>query len=680
MKISNIDVAEFLKGNSYKTNREKSIEISKRPSVIKRHVKKKKETQQALTEINGNTNWSWYDEVKKRWENCPENIMTYYRGNEKTGKQIFEEADKLAKAFDVQGLKYEDQIVACMSNIPEMLVILLAASKCGLIVNCIGEDFDKDCIKDIFSKVPERKLFICSDDKYDAIKHLVDGFEEKVVISLTDSLEDGIDPYAHYDEQFKSFINNVPRLKTENPSIKSFSEYCDLAKQWNNLSLEQQNSINNRNGRDVLNSPFTITYTSGSTKLGWPKAIVHTNKPYISIARFHDPDLSRMPAMRNMRGLAHIPMHSNTNIASSISDVICQTCTTAFEPIYSEKFLPYSLVINKPGFVPATKSHLIETMKFYQEHPELGEEALAHIVNIVAVGEGTTKAEERYINSVMKQCSAGSKSLPKILAPTLSVAGGNCEHGGLFFTLFKSLREKIALTKQTREDYGMTPFQLVDMAVLKEDGTECDFEEYGRLVADSNCTMLEYFQNPEATKGFWCSDAYGRKWGDCNVWAAILKNGNIVMKGRYDSAIPLITGQTIPYFMISEKILEQPDIMSCELVKPDNEDALVAHIELIPGTTKDIDLVLAEAEIICQSSIAPEVEEKVLYRVRPHKKTYPLTKSGKRSVRMLEQEGIDEYCVKPVSNNNIIELIPGTEYLKSKKAKEQQKVNVKASK
>ena len=81
MKISNIDVAEFLKGNSYKTNREKSIEISKRPSVIKRHVKKKKETQQALTEINGKTNWSWYDEVKKRWENCPENFMTYYRGN-----------------------------------------------------------------------------------------------------------------------------------------------------------------------------------------------------------------------------------------------------------------------------------------------------------------------------------------------------------------------------------------------------------------------------------------------------------------------------------------------------------------------------------------------------------------------------------------------------------------------
>ena len=226
----------------------------------------------------------------------------------------------------------------------------------------------------------------------------------------------------------------------------------------------------------------------------------------------------------------------------------------------------------------------------------------------------------------------------------------------------------------------MTPFQLADIAILKEDGTECDFEEYGRLVANSNCTMLEYFQNPEATQGFWCHDAYGRKWGDCKVWAAILKNGNIIMKGRYDSAVPLITGQKIPYFMIADKILEQPDVMSCELVKPDNEDALVAHVELHPETTKDIDLVLAEAEIICKKSIAPEVEEKVLYRVRPHNKPYPLTKSGKRSVRMLEQEGIDEYCVKPVANGNVIELIPGSEYIKIKKSKEQPKVNVKASK
>ena len=37
---------------------------------LKKHVKKKRETAQALAEINENTNWTWYDEVKKRWKNC----------------------------------------------------------------------------------------------------------------------------------------------------------------------------------------------------------------------------------------------------------------------------------------------------------------------------------------------------------------------------------------------------------------------------------------------------------------------------------------------------------------------------------------------------------------------------------------------------------------------------------
>lgn len=657
VSYTKINYDKFREQQKYALNREKSLQLSKdMPSIRKKHVKAKKKVLNALDEIERNKNWSWYDEVKSRYQPVMSQPMTFYRGYEKSGYQVFEEADLLANALLSRGIKKGDNIIACMSNVPEVLTLLLAANKCGAVVNFVGADFDSKFIKQIFSKNC-KKVFFGTDDKFNKISSIVSetNFDDVVLVSLADSLENGVDPYYDYDKDFYVFENKVSRFQTENPKILSFKDFC-------NYGIGFDGKFPNVG----IDDDFTITYTSGSTKIGWPKEILHSSRPYISIARFHDPDLSRMPAMRNMRGLAHIPTHSNTNLASSISDTLCQKCTVAFEPIYDKDFFRYSLAINKPGFVPATRSFLINTFKKFETDPKLAGEDLSYVLNIVSVGEDISENEIKYIDSKLRKLNAGCSLIPRPIGPiTLSVGGGNCEHGGLFFTLFKSTRDKFSF-----KNVGMIPFQLADIAVLNPDGTECGYNEYGKLVANSFCTMKGYVDNPEANRAFNIKDAYGRIWGDCNVWAYISNNGNVIMKGRYSNNVTLDDGTLIPKFFINDAIMDDnKDILSCEVVSPVDEkkDCLVAYIERMPGTFNSDASILLRAEKKCQESFPEELSSKILFRLCDSDESFPLTKSGKRNVAALEKNGVDEFCVKPDLVTGT--LIPAHEYLASEKSK-----------
>lgn len=649
MKIDNVNIDEFLKDNKMVINQKKSEELSKRkPSIKQKHIKNKKRVEKAKKDLQSTHNHSWYDEIKSRYKDHMNQAMTYYRGYEKTGTEVFSEADALADKLLSIGVEKGTEIVACMSNVPEVLTLMLAASKCGAVINFIGDKFDHEFLNEIFSS-SDKKLFIGTDDIYQNIEDIVKdaGFEYKVLVSLSDSLKNGIDPFKKYDKNYflnqKGITNNVQEYKNEDPSIISWKEF---------LKNEHTNGLTYP--EVGIEDKFTITYTSGSTKIGWPKAIVHKNKAYIAIGRFHDPDLSRMPAMRNMRGLAHIPTHSNTNLVSSISDTLCQKCTVAFEPIYDPNFFAYSLIINKAGFVPATRSFWLEAIKKFRNNQDLKNEKLGYAINYVAVGEDISKNERQYIDKELKRLEAGSDKLPKPLSPiTLSVGGGNCEHGGLFFTLFKSLREKTSLRPSTHKDYGLVPFQLANLAVLHEDGTECNYNEVGNLVADSMCTMKEYKNNKQATDEFFIKDAYGRKWGNCNIYAYVENNGNVVFKGRKDSNLELSTGKKIPNFLINDTILEgEKDLLSCEVVtvKNDyNQEVAVAHIQFRPEYECSYNKMMQKVISIdnaCKDKFSPELSKKLVYQIHTDKKPFPLTKSGKRSIRDLEKDGL-EYSIKP---------------------------------
>ncbi len=592
------------------------------PSQQKKHVRNIGKINRALEELQRNHNHSWYEEIMERNKENMDMPAIFYRGNEITYRKMQENAISYAKSLKVMGVSKGREIVACMANIPEMIYLMLAASKIGAIINFVCESFAPEYLKKLLRTKMKDVIFI-SDNYYEEIKkHIaINEFEYCVIISLADSLPEHKNPYKKYDNDFYAFENLAQEAKKDNADFLLLEDFLLLGAEFGEKLVS---------GEIGLDTEFTITYTSGSTKVGWPKAIVHTNRSYISIGRFHDPDLSLMTPMRNMRGLAHIPTHSNTDLVSSISDILMQACTVACEPIYDEYFFGRSLIINKPNIVIATRSFWLRALKNFEIDELLIGKKLPFIISAVAVGESICRNEEIYINDIFRKLNAGRDVLPKFLRPaTISVGGGDCEHGGLFFTLLKGSRERFS-----KSDYGLVPFQLAELAILHEDGTECNYEEDGILVANSLCTMKEYKDDPDSTRKFFVRDAYGRIWANCFVWARMNKRGRIYIHGRMGNEIELGNGYRLPMYRISEIILKNKNVLSCETVT--NGERIISYVENYPGMEVDKRLLFEKTRKAIMEKWGREIADIYSIQWISNEQSFVLTKSGKRNIAYLE--------------------------------------------
>ena len=628
MKTVNIDKIREIILSKFKLNKEKSNRI----------VKTNNKVEAALKEIEEKRNYAWDLDIEIRNKANLNKEALFYRGRVITFRELFAKRDEVAKSLKQAGIEKGDAIAICMSNTPEFIYSLMAISKVGAEATIFGENFDKEYIEKILKGCTD-KVFFATDKKYEEIKDIIKNkkFRHKVIASVTDSLPNGIDPYYELDRDFYDFSNKVPKLKKEDRSIISFQDFVNFGKTYVGETREDVS----------LDDDFLRSFTSGSTRKGLPKQMVHPHRSLITMARFHDTDLSGLPAMRDVRMLAHIPTYSNTDVITSISDPLSQGCSAALEPIYDINFHNRSLVINKPNAIPSTTSFLVHSAKTFEK--EFPNEKMEQAYIVIAVGEPTSKGEERLINKWLKNVKAGTKRVPFPLSPvTLSLGGGDCEHGGIYFTLFHALRQKVSLSKET---YGLTPFKCVEEAILDKNGNHITDGSVGRLVAIGPTTMKRYDGNEEATNKFFLKDANGNVYGDTKAWASKNKKGNTIMHGRMGSEFHLSTGAEIAPYVISESIQEDYlNILSCEVINSktdEGEEIPIAHIELQPDAKDIMPVVLMNAKEKLDSLLPRELSDKVVFRFHSNEDEFQVTGSGKRSLNALEEEGLTEKCFRP---------------------------------
>lgn len=639
MKITineeNINDEQKLSGNN-KYN-DMMMELYVYPSMARRHMKVKKRLEDIFDDLEVNHNHSWIEEIRRRNKYTLGRKAFFYRGSDITYTEFFDRVNTVAKSLKKIGIEPGDEVAMCVSNCPEAMYFLGAINDIGAKANIFGKHFDGEYIKEIINGC-SKKILIVTDDVYrDISDYTISDFitpidvEYKVAISLTDSLGKNysVEPSLKRDDEKYNLVNYVYSAKSFDNSVISFSEFLDLGKKY-------PHDVRHKVG---LHDDFIITYTSGTTNNRRPKGIVHTNNSLISMARFHDKDLSRLPDTKYIRSLAHIPLHSNTDLITTISDTLSQCGTVALEPIYDPEFFARSLLINKPNFVPATTSFWIRAMKDFDATPEFFNEKLPFLYLPTTVGEAVSKGEEKFINKVLKSVDAGKDKL-KIMTAPLSLGAGSVEQGGIYFRLYKSLFDKLY---DSKTKCGLVPFQLATPAILREDGTECFYGEIGRLVSNSRCTMREYKNNPLATEEFFITDAYGRNWTDSKLWAYIDTFGNVHIKGRMGDELELSNGDRLPLFEINDAILsDSKNILSCETVIVEDEGGNktpVAHVELQPERKKSKIKILESLANRVDRFCGSKVTDLLLVDTRRYTDSFPLTGCGKRNVEALKQEG-----------------------------------------
>lgn len=603
-----------------------------------------KKNQKILRDIDLNHNHSWIKEIWNRNKNNLKNTAIFYRGQKFSYEDFFVNSYKFARALKTNGLKKGQEFICCIENTPEFPFIMGAASILGARVNLLSADMDQDYLINIINNATSPFIFVTDKNfiEFSSTLAKVDKSKRIINLPLDYSLKNG-NPYKEItekyykldEEKFNECLNKFDNVENIDEFLKSGQKF--------------EGTVYNPTG---LNDVFTITYTSGSTNSNKPKGLMHRVRSYISMGRYHDPEISKVPSMKNKRMLALVRTMSDTDFMSAVSDVFMQSGNVALEPVNDKDFILETILINKPTVFLTSRSVWIETMKKQMNNKCYKNIKFPSLMVPMCIGEPLDANEEKVLNKWLRSLKAGVDvtKLPNSVV-SMSIAGGDSEHGGIFITLFRELQTKIYKNFGIKEPVGMGTYGMVEVKALREDGTYCDYMEPGHLVANSPCTMEGYVNNAQGDKEFFITDAYGKKWANLNTYGYVDKFNHTYVKGRINSY-----DANIPNYKVASAILKDTKkIMSCEVVnvEDDGNKYYVAHIEPQMFTSINIDSMLLGAANRCKLEFGTEFLDNLYFRVRSNEESFPVSPTLKRSFLKLIEEGISDKCIKATDILNV---------------------------
>lgn len=591
-------------------------------------------------------NRSWYSVIAERAQEYLDKEALFYRGNQITYREMIARGDQVARSLAALGVKKGDMIFCCIANIPEVAYLMLGINKIGAKMNCVGSHFAPVFLDEIISECTDKVLFV-SDDEYPKMKEYLEktNVDQKVIISKADSLPEHPEQCPGYEktlDRYYHYHNYAADICAVREDSITFPEFMALGE-----SFEGEIADTGR-----LDDEFLVTYTSGSTKIGFPKQMFHRNRSLITIGVFHDPELCGNPAITGLRSLAHIHTESNTDLITCYSDSFMQHWSVAPEPDYArENFLEY-LFVDKPNIVQATTTFCLEAAREYlidgRFHENGKGRKLDFLLVLMAVGEPCTPGEERFCNEFLKEAKAGSGV--KLFGPfhfrhiTLGYGGGDTEHGGIYYTLWRSLEQKLHRRALKGGRYGLKPVPYVQATVLKknEDGSfsECGYNEPGVIVA--NCsTTLERYSDFSKVKEKIITDDRGIDWVSCDVFGYIDDLGCVHMKDRRDSKVIMENGEAVYPYKIVDVIQKDPENILSSIIttsETDGKTMFIVNLELSPLKKEEGLSVIRRAEKRILKEF-PELKGRLVYRSFDASNPFPIGGSGKRNAVAVEKMG-----------------------------------------
>lgn len=613
--------------------------------------------------LKQNRNHSLWKEIYENNKNRMDAIAIEYRGKKITYRELFDKVDQFAMSLYAQGYRKGKELLACVSNSPEFIYLLLAASKLGLIFNSIGEDFDKDYLEEIVSKNDIGTVFI-THDNYIPLKDVLNRCAKEVVcFSLADSLplKDGLkyDIFAPIDNKFKSLQNRSDFSILSSKPFKNQEEFIKIGQDWALDVLDITQECNPRMFReftydDSVNpeDPFTVTYASNTSDSGKPEAILHSVKTFLLLEKFKKENAIKMLSMKNIRVMAHMPTYDFTGISSSIIEPLCLGGTIIPEPISGEKFFPYAVLINKPNMCFGSVGYWRRFFMKLEFNETFKNVTCPYLYIPIVTDEMVGMGEENFFNATARKHEFGVDKLSFPLAPvTFSIANSLNEFTGIFVTWFKAFQTKKMGTLLKKNKVEQSSLKSVDVEILDEDGKPVGIGEYGEIVVKSEIEKLGYYYNPKLNECAKRKDINGKEWTKTGTYGLKLDEfSRLEIKGRKSNSVELSNGESYPLFKIDDLVLKDTkNILSSSVVKIQDGDAIniVIHIEPQPkgrSINNRNDIIKSIVERL-QGNIPEELKDSIFIRYRNTIESFPIAPNGKRNIARLVREGISEKCV-----------------------------------
>lgn len=537
-----------------------------------------------------------YQEIYHNNENYLNDLALEYFGSKINYNVLFNKINATAKAFEEYGIKKGDFVTICVAGIPETVYSFYALSKIGAVANMIAPHFEKEDLIDRIADC-ESKVLIVMDKFYDEIKEAVK----------------------------KSNIKNIIVLPTMNSSVLKFvTEKYKLEKYsdevyWNQFLKDGSKRSESSVVDYEPNMPLTMVYSSGTT--GASKGILLSNDSFQNSVQSYP--ASGVDISRGQKFYQIIPPWYSTGLSTSIHLPLSYGTSVFMDPRFERDIFVKNILKAKPNYTVAGTS----MYEGFLDEKLLKNRDLSFFNYPFEGGEPLREEVAKSIEKVFKE--HGSDAM-------LRVAYGQCECGAAITTQTQKI-------DHSKGSVGI-PLPGVTVGIFDERFNELKYNERGYIYANTPCSMLGYYNNPEETNKYFHFDKEGTKWNCTGDIGYIDMNGNLFVEGRATD-YTMINGRKIYNFDVEDCIMSLKEIKMCEVLDITDTKgnlSLVAHIifdENFAITVKNgIDLLeneLRKIQSVIYNITRDEDSVPNIFKIRSD---FPYAKSGKRDLLKIKGE------------------------------------------
>lgn len=532
----------------------------------------------------------------KNRDHLDETALIYFGRKISYGK-LFNNIDKVARAFSALGVKRGDVVAIALPNIPESIYCVYALNKIGAIADMVDLRSKGDILLHYFSETKVSVAVICDLFAQSTFEILSStNIQKLVVASPFDSL------YAPL------------RFAMKCKSKKYTLPQCAIS--WNQF-------LNYGNGEEIhavgcSDDVAAIFHTSGTT--GLPKGVMLTNKNFNAMAvhvklsglKFHygESMMNQVPPFLAYNALCatHMPLALHMKIIML--------------PEYRPDKFAENIMKLKPNCAiagPADWNNFLENETLKRKRVDL-----SYLVSLISGSDAMSQKSKDAVNALVQKNGCRERVLEGYGMTEIGSAA--CVN-----------------VPQHNEDRSVgIPMPFNNFCIYDNDAEkELPYNERGEICMRGPTVMKGYYNNSAETANVLKVHPDGIVWLHSGDLGYITEDGCVYLDGRLKRIIIRHDGIKVSPFTVEETIMKHKDVTACCAVGVFDEEHQMGQVPvafIAASENSDWDSVLNEVKNLCNAELAENY--------RPHNyiivAELPLTPNGKVDYRALEKEAEKE--------------------------------------
>ena len=516
-----------------------------------------------------------------------------YLGKRFTYQELFENINRASRLFQSLGVKENDYVALAMPLMPEAIFMMYGLDQIGAVANLIDPRVPADRMRFYINLAKVKIGCVVTPYLSTMIEASSDSTLERIIPVSPSACLNSSEQRAFLHRKFTARKRAEVYWKATKLRLL-ISKHNRLAKKSHKCAILSYKELLASDLPELKPVPYrsgkasVVEYTSGTT--GIPKGLELTSSG-MNVTAAQITRVNRTTPGESLLGI--MPPFISYGAVTGIHMSLSTGTNLILIPDYSVDVFAELIMKYKPNniiCVPSMFAHVIDS-------PLLQQMDFSFFKRLIFGGDRTAPEFEDRVNNWLSEHNAHIRVIK---------GGGMAEYSSCAFETPFDETKKPGV-------YGI-PLPLVDAKIMKDDQTECGYDEIGEIYLSSPQQMRGYIDNPKETEAFFYTDENGKKWGRSGDLGYVSRDGLFTLTSRKKQMIVRPDGHNVFPSEIENSILACDEVDECVTVGIRDKKSVVgeypvAFIELKSNLNTSPDEILKK--------IIEKVKKEIPVRDRP---------------------------------------------------------------